>query len=90
MDKELPIPCVTRVYGEFSSGAFSARLEKFAKDRLERPSALKALDEGLGKAPEQMTVGELREALNERDIPWKATEGKAALTAKLEANLAPA
>jgi hypothetical protein len=90
MDKELPIPCVARVYGEFSSGAFAARLKDHAKDRMPKPAALKAADEGLGKAPDQMTVGELRNALNERSIPWKVTEGKAALATKLEANLAPA
>jgi len=90
MDKELPIACVTRVYGEFSSGAFTSRLEKFAKDRLPKPAALKAADEGLDKAPNQMSIGELRDALKEREIHWKVTEGKAALAAKLEANLAPA
>jgi hypothetical protein len=42
---------VSRIYGEFSSGAFEARLKQHAKDRQPKPSALKALDEGLDKAP---------------------------------------
>jgi hypothetical protein len=87
MDKELPIPCVTRVYGEFSSGAFTARLKECAKDRLPKPAFLKAVDEGLDKAPDQMTVGELREALDERGIEWGAREGRAALREKLEGAL---
>lgn len=90
MDKELPIACVTRVYGEFTSGAFTRLLEEHREDRMPRPAALKARDEGLGKSPDQMSIGELREALKERGIPWNVTEGKAALAAKLEANLAPA
>lgn len=90
MDKELPIPCVTRVYGEFSSGAFVARLKEHARERMPRPAALKAADEGLGKAPDQMSIGELRDALHERGVKWKVTESKADLIAKLEANLAPA
>lgn len=90
MDKDLPMPVVSRIYGEFSSGAFEAKLKQFSKDNQPKPAFLKATDEGLGKAPEQMSVGELREALNERSIKWKVTEGQAALAAKLEANLAPA
>jgi hypothetical protein len=90
MDKELPIPCVARVYGEFSSGAFERVLEKHAKDVAPRPTYLKAADEGLGKSPDQMSMKELRDALTERGVSWKATEGKAALAEKLEAALAPA
>ena len=90
MDKELPIACVTRVYGEFTSGAFTATLKEHARDRQPKPAYLKAADEGLGKAPDQMSIGELRDALKERGVPWKITEGKVALAAKLEANLAPA
>lgn len=84
MDKELPIPCVARVYGEFTSGAFTSKLKEHADDRLPKPSFLKATDEGLDKAPDQMSVKELREALSERGIEWKATEGKATLIEKLE------
>lgn len=84
MDKEFPMPCVERVYGQFSSGAFAARLKDHGADRLPKPAALKAADEGLDKAPDQMSVGELRQALSERKVPWKVTEGKAALIAKLE------
>ena len=84
MDKELPIPCVARVYGEFSSGAFTAKLKEHARESLPKPAALKAADEGLGKAPDQMTVKELRDALTEREVPWKVTETKAQLIEKLE------
>lgn len=84
MDKELPIPCVARVYGEFTSGAFTAKLKEHAKDRMEKPAVLKAAEEGLGKAPDQMTVAELREALDERKIDWKATDNKPTLLRRLE------
>ncbi len=90
MDKELPIPCVARVYGEFTSGAFIAALKEHGKERMPKPAHLKAADEGLGKAPDQMSIGELRDALKERGVAWKITEGKAALAEKLEAALAPA
>ncbi|TAK84371.1 MAG: hypothetical protein EPO20_14890 [Betaproteobacteria bacterium] len=85
MDKDLPIPCVTRIYGEYAEGgAFAAALEKHAKNRLPKPAALKAMDEGLGKAPDQMSIAELRAALKERGIEWKVTDTKVALVAKLE------
>ena len=90
MDKDFPVPCVERVYGQFSSGAFAKLLEEHAEDRAEKPAVLKAMEEGLGKAPDQMTIAELRAALKERDIAWKVTESKVDLVAKLEANLAPA
>jgi hypothetical protein len=32
MDKDLPIPAVTRIFGEFSSGAFTAALKEFKKE----------------------------------------------------------
>jgi len=85
MDKELPITCVTRVYGEFTSGAFTAMLKKHAEDSMPRPAVLEAADEG--KAPGEMSRAELREALTARGVEWKVTEGKAALVAKLEAVL---
>lgn len=90
MDKELPIACVTRVFGEPSSGAFHKLLAEHAADVMEKPAALKAMDEGLGKAPNQMTIGELREALRERGIAWKVTQSKADLVELLESVLAPA
>jgi hypothetical protein len=90
MDKDLPIACVTRVYGEFSSGAFEAKLKQYAKDSMEKPVGLRATDEGLEKAPDLMTIKELRDALKDRGVEWKVTESKADLVAKLEDNLAPA
>ena len=90
MDKELPIPCVTRVFGEFQSGAFAAALEKHIGDSAAKPTYLRATEEGLGKEPSKMTAKELRDALSERGIEWSASEGKADLVAKLEEALAPA
>lgn len=84
MDKDLPIACVTRVFGEFSSGAFAAKLKEHAEDSVPKPAALKAAEEGLDKAPDQMSVKELRDALTEREVPWKVTENKQALVEKLE------
>lgn len=84
MDKEFPMPVVERIFGQFSTGNFERLLKEHLDDRQEKPSALKARDEGLGKSPEQMTVGELREALNERGIEWTVKDNKAALVAKLE------
>jgi len=83
MDKDFPMPVVERIYGTFSSGGFEARLKQHAKDRQEKPAALKAMNEGLDKAPSQMSVGELRAALKERGLPWKVTEGRVALIEKL-------
>ena len=90
MDKDLPIACVGRVYGEFTSGAFTATLKEHARDRQPKPAHLKATDEGLGKAPDQMSIGELRSALSERGVKWHRTESKVDLVANLEAALAPA
>lgn len=87
MDKDFPVPVVERIYGQFSSGAFEAKLKQFGKDHLPKPASLKAMDEGLGKSPDQMSVKELRDALKERGVEWKVTEGKQALLEKLESVL---
>lgn len=83
-DKDLPIPVVTRVYGELDSGNFEKMLAEHAKDRGQKPAHLKAAGEGLPKAPNKMNVGELREALTARNIDWESSEGKTALREKLE------
>lgn len=90
MDKDFPMPVVERVYGDPSTGAFEAKLREYAEDRAEKPTFLRAIDEGLSKSPQDMTVKDLREALKERGIKWKVTEGREALAEKLEAALAPA
>lgn len=89
MDKDLPIPVVTRVFGEFSSGAFEAKLKEFAKERLPKPNLLKARDEGLDGAPDQLSVAELRDALDVRQIVWTAKDTKQILVKKLEEALVP-
>jgi len=80
MDKELPIACVTRVYGEFTSGAFEAKLREHAQDVAPRPAPARDL--------EDMSVKELRAMLTDRGIEWKPTESKAALIEKLQVELA--
>jgi hypothetical protein len=87
MDKELPILQVERVYGRFESGAFEKVLAGFAEQPAEKPMHLKAKGEGMPKAPNKMSVGELRDALRERGIKFKVTEGKEALLLKLEGAL---
>jgi hypothetical protein len=87
MDKDLPIPVVTRIYGEFESGAFEKVLADHAKERMPKPTHLKAADEGLLKAPNKMNVGELREALTARGVEWESSEGKKDLLEKLEGAL---
>lgn len=87
MDKDVPFPCVTRVYGEFSSGAFAAKLKEHAEESLPKPKHVGGED---SVAPADMTRDELRAKLKELGIPFKATDGQAALAAALEAALAPA
>lgn len=87
MDKDMPIPVVTRVYGELNSGAFAKVLADFGKERSPTPMHLKAQGEGMAKAPSKMNVGELRAALSERGLKWKVTEGAEALREKLEGAL---
>lgn len=94
MDKEFPMPCVERVYGQFTSGAFTAKLKEHAKDRMEKPEHLgaqeRAQEDDDARLPADMSRDELRIELKNRGISFKATEGRAALAAKLEAALEPA
>lgn len=80
MDKEMPMSCVERVYGQFTSGAFESKLKQFAKDRAPAPAVQGAED---GEELASLTREELREACRERGIPFKATESAEALRAKL-------
>lgn len=86
-DASFDMSVVERVYGRFDSGAFENMLKEHLKDRAPKPSHLKAKGEGLDKAPAQMNVGELRQALSERGIKFKVTEGAVALREKLEGAL---
>lgn len=90
MDKDLPMACVSRVYGEFSSGGFTKVLAEHATDRAPKPTYLKAQDEGMDKAPADMTVGELRKEITARGLKWAPRDGKETLVARLEEALAPA
>lgn len=84
MDKDMPVPVVTRVYGEFNSGAFESVLKKHAEQRSEMPMHMKAKGEGLDRAPEKMSVAELRDALRDRGIKYKVTDSREVLREKLE------
>lgn len=57
MDKDLPIPAVTRVFGEFSSGAFSAALKEYKKDSVQKSGP---------------TIAELRQRCAELGIDYTA------------------
>lgn len=65
MDKDVPLPVVTRVYGEFISGAFAAALKQAAGSR-----------KRAGKAPDEMSINELRSALRAEKIDFEPTATK--------------
>lgn len=67
MDKELPIPCVTRIYGEFSSGTFSAKLKTHLDDQAPSISV------------ETMTVAEMRDELKRRGVRFPPEANKTVL-----------
>jgi hypothetical protein len=90
MDKDFPMAVVERIYGAFSSGAFEAKLKEFGKDHAEKPTFLRATEEGLAKHPKDMKVGELRKALTERGVKWNPRQGQPVLAQMLEDALAPA
>lgn len=87
MDAELPILVVARIYGEYNSGGFERVLEKHAKERAKKPERLKAQEEGLDAAPDKLSIAELRDALDARDVKWTPADNKAALVKKLEGTL---
>lgn len=67
MDKDLPIPCVTRVYGEYSSGAFTAKLRKYAEEAAPPITV------------DTMTVSEIRDELKRRGIRFPPEANKTVL-----------
>jgi hypothetical protein len=89
MDKDLPIPVVTRVYGEVNAGAFAKVLKEFSKEKMDMPEHLKAVEEGMIPL-NQMSVAQLREALDKRGIEWAPKEPAAILRKRLSENLAEA
>lgn len=72
MDKEIPLPVVTRVYGEFNSGAFAAALKAAALEG--KPARAPE-----GKPVEKMGINEIRSALRDAGIEFDQTAGKAEL-----------
>lgn len=86
-DKDLPIAVVTRIYGEFDSGAFEKVLSEHAEQTMPKPPHLKAADEGLPKPPDQMNVGELRQALESRGVEYDQRDNKKKLLDLLEGAL---
>lgn len=71
MDKEIPLPCVTRVYGEFNSGAFTAALKQAQRATVAAPKAEKGV--------ESMSINELRSALRAAGIDFDQTATKVQL-----------
>lgn len=79
-DKDFPVAVVERIYGQFSSGAFTAKLKEFAQDRTPRPAVLDSQDD-----PDlsELTIAQLRSLAREKGIPFKATDRKVDLLEKL-------
>lgn len=89
MDKEFPMPVVERIFGQFGSGAFAAKLKEHAEERAPKPAWLKAAqaEEGgdtVELDPSTMSRDALRQALRDRGIGFKATDGREALAEKLQ------
>lgn len=83
MDKDMPMPVVTRLYGEFASGAFEKALKAFQR---ERPHGnLKKGERKMVADPEKMSVAELRDALTARGIKFDAQAAKPELIEQLTA-----
>lgn len=75
MDKDMPLPVVTRIYGEFDSGTFAAALEAAAKtDEPRKPS----------KPVADMSINELRAELTARGIDFDRTATKEEMRDLLE------
>lgn len=89
MDKDFPMPVVERIFGQFGSGGFEARVKLAAKDSMPKPKVLQE-GEDPERAPVDMTVGELRKVLTSRGIKWTPREGHEQLVHKLESALAAA
>ena len=66
-DKDIPIPVVTRIFGEFDSGAFAAALKAVSKDEPQKS----------GKPIEEMSINELRAELGRLDIDFDRSATKA-------------
>jgi len=86
MDKDFPIPVVERIFGQYQGDTcpFALKMKEHAKERASVPAHLRADGEGGEQPLAGMSREELRAACRERDIPFKATESKEALIAKLE------
>lgn len=87
MDTEMPVPVVERVYGQMEGGRWEKALREAAKERSTKPVYLKAIDEGMGKPPKQMTVAELRDELDKRGVTWVPKQKKEELITLLEAEM---
>lgn len=77
-DKEMPIPVVTRVYGEFMSGAFTAALKQAAESQVDQPSSKP------DKPIAEMSINEVRAELSKHGIDYEKTATKAELVDQLE------
>lgn len=89
MDKDVPLPVVTRIYGEFLPGCpFEKMVLSHAKDRAPKPRLIKLQEAGLGADPRQMSVAELRDVLDEKEIAWAPHMRQKDLAALLEKDIA--
>jgi hypothetical protein len=77
MDKDIPIPVVTRVYGEFSSGAFTEALKKF-KSEMPHGELVKGVPKSATHVA-KMSVAELRDECARRGIGFTTEMSKAQL-----------
>ena len=83
LDKEFPVPCVERIYGQFGSGAFAARVQEVHNAALAAERAEGTLGKvrkaGGTKDPETMSVAELRDKLSMAGVRFDPTLVKAEL-----------
>jgi hypothetical protein len=87
MDADLPMLNVSRIYGEFNTGNFERLLATHAKETAPKPKLIAAMEIGLDNSPDRLSVAELRDALDAREVKWVPTENKATLVKKLEGAL---
>jgi hypothetical protein len=84
MDKELPISCVERIYGQLQAGGFAAKLKEFESVRVPKPKSVSAAEAGFGKPVERMTISEARAELDRLSIAWSKNDKLPDLRVKLE------
>ena len=85
MDREFPIPCIERIYGQLGSGAFTAKVNEFHAESVrldkEEGRAGKVLSPGkaMEKSPDLMSVADLRDRLTHFNVRFDPQLTKAEL-----------